>query len=368
MTPETRSADGPSCAQAPTPWVAIQRNPMSGSGKQCAELLTLIRHLRQHGLRPRLYSDRAELDAAIRPPHRRAALKAIVSAGGDGTLLDLLNRHPDLPIAVFPLGTENLVAKYLRLPRCGRTIARMIAAGRVETFDTATLNGRRFLIMASLGFDAAVLHRTHAARSGHISHWAYAVPILRELAGYAPPALRISVDDGPEVEGHFVIVGNLPRYALDLPLVPRANGHDGVLDIRIFRGGTRADLLRQLATILFDPAGTSEHVIEAHGQRVRSRPTARLRFQTDGDPAGTTPCAIEIQPAAVRLVVPESYRATGIAEEPLAQRTQFFGNPSSGEPLSGFHIATASICRARATSLSVIEWTRCVWIFTTTCA
>lgn len=281
---------------------------MSGSGKQARELLTLIRHLRRHGLRPRLYSDRAELDAAIRPPDRRAALKAIVSAGGDGTLLDLLNRHPDLPIAVFPLGTENLVAKYLKLPRCGRTIADMIAAGRVETFDTATLNARQFLIMASLGFDAAVLHRTHAARSGHISHWAYAVPILRELAGYAPPALRVTVDDGPEVEGHFVIVGNLPRYALDLPIVPRANGHDGVLDIRIFRGGTRADLVRQLATILFDPAGTSEHVIEARGQRVRISSDRPVAVQTDGDPAGTTPCDIEIQPAAVRLVVPESYR------------------------------------------------------------
>lgn len=291
-----------------TPWVAIQRNPHSGSGRQAAQLLELIRHLRRAGLRPRLYSDRRELDAAVCDPVRRGGLRAVVSAGGDGTLLDLLNRHPDVPIAVFPMGTENLVAKYLRLPQSGRIIAEMVARRRVEAFDAATLNGRRFLIMASFGVDAAVLHRTHAARSGHISHWAYAGPILHELRNYAPPTLRVAVDDGPAIEGHLVVVGNLPRYALGLPIVPMANGHDGQLDVRILRGAGLATLMGHLGRIVFDPGGTCPDIIHLRGTRMRIESDAPVHAQIDGDPGGSTPAEIVVQPATVRLIVPENYR------------------------------------------------------------
>lgn len=288
------------------PWVAIQRNPMSGSGKQTGLLLDLVRQLRRVGLRPRLYSSREALDTDVRDAVRGAGLKAIVAAGGDGTLLDLLNRHPDVPIVPFPLGTENLVARHLGLERCGRAVAELIAAGETRTFDAGRLNGRRFLVVASIGFDAAVLHRTHAGRRGHISHWAYAMPIVNELYLFDPPVLRVSVDDQPAVEGHVVVVGNLPRYALNLPLVPAADGHDGLLDIRVIPAGGSIELFRQFAGVLLEGVGAGEGWSAGHrlrGRRIRIESDRPVPVQADGDPAGTTPVEIIVEPAAVRLLV-----------------------------------------------------------------
>ena len=297
--------ENPTPADQP-PWVAIQRNPMSGSGRQADLLLELVRHLRRLGLRPRLYSKREALDADVRDAKRSKGLRAIVAAGGDGTLLDLLNRHPEVPIVPFPLGTENLVARHLGLERCGRATAELIAAGETRTFDAGRLNGRRFLIMASIGFDAAVLHRTHAGRRGHISHFSYALPIVNELRQFNPPKLRITVDDQPPVEGHIVIVGNLPRYALNLPLVPTADGHDGLLDVRVIPAGGSIELFRRLAGVLLEGFGAGAGWCggyQLRGKRIRVESDRPVPVQADGDPVGTTPVEIVIEPAAVRLLV-----------------------------------------------------------------
>ena len=42
----------------------------------------------------------------------------MVAAGGDGTLLEVLNRAPGVPVTMLPLGNENLVARF-----CGLSIA-----------------------------------------------------------------------------------------------------------------------------------------------------------------------------------------------------------------------------------------------------
>jgi diacylglycerol kinase (ATP) len=295
-------------AVASAPWVAIQRNPTSGSGRQVRPLLDLVRRLRELGLRPRLYSDRGELDRAVVNPQHRETLRAIVAAGGDGTLLDLVNRHPEVPIAVLPLGTENLVARYLKVPRCGRAVAEMIAQGRTESFDAGQLGERRFLIMASAGFDAAVLHRTHAARRGSISRLSYVPSIFRELAGYPYSTLHVHVDDQPPVHGHLIVVGNMARYAMNFPMTPMADVHDGELDVRIFRGAGFCSLLRHLAAMLFEPAGVHPEILHLRGRRIRIESDEPVPVQIDGDPARMTPVEIEVAPASALLFVPADYR------------------------------------------------------------
>src|SRR3990172_1338542 len=145
-----------------SPWVVIQRNPMSGTGQERGEILQLISGLKRHGFRPRLFSSRENLARFLERPGQREQTACIVAAGGDGTVSDVVNRFPGLPVAMLPLGTENLIARYLKLPRDGRALAELIAAGRKRRLDACTLGDRRFLIMAGFGFDADVVRRTHA--------------------------------------------------------------------------------------------------------------------------------------------------------------------------------------------------------------
>ena len=288
------------------PWVAIQRNPTSGAGRRNQPIRDLIRNLSQLGFKPRLYSRRADLDEAVKDPTRRESLVAVVAAGGDGTVLDLVNRHPNLPICVLPLGTENLLAKAIHVPRCGKTVAEIIARGNRRRIDLASLNGRHFLIMASIGFDAEVIHQVHKNRSGgHIKHSSYIGPILNAIKSYQPRTLRITVDDSPEVhEGQLAVIANLSSYALNLGVVPTADGTDGVLDSRVFQIGSSVDLLFQILSVLRRTHETSSSVARLRGRRFRIESDTPVPIQVDGDDAGTTPAEITVEPLALEFFVP----------------------------------------------------------------
>ena len=144
-----------------------------------------------------------------------------MAAGGDGTLANVINRHPDLPVAIFPAGTENLFARYLKVRPDGRRLAAIIHANRQQTFDSAMANDQRFLLMTSVGVDAHVVKCLHSQRVGHISRANYVMPALKGFFQYSYPGIRVrSVDGQHEYEGSHVIVTNVPEYGFRLKFAP----------------------------------------------------------------------------------------------------------------------------------------------------
>src|SRR5437763_7859184 len=230
--------------------VAILANPRAGAGKSHRLVEALVGALRGRGLSPTLCWQREELTELVRRGDAEE-LRCVVAAGGDGTLLEVLNRAPGLPVAVLPLGTENLVAGYCGVPRCARTLAEVIATGTPRQFDVARANGRTFCLMAGAGFDAAVVHRAHRRRRGHITRLSYAVPIVQALGDYRYPPIDAEVlDTGERLRGSLAFVFNVPRYGLGLPLAPEARPGDGLLDLYVFaRPGVLA-LARYLVAVL----------------------------------------------------------------------------------------------------------------------
>ncbi|MEW4487791.1 diacylglycerol kinase family protein [Thalassoglobus sp. JC818] len=314
-------------------WVAIQRNPKSGSGRQVREIKELISELRNRGIRPRLFSRRNELDTAVASCSAQQPLCGIVAAGGDGTLLDLINRHPKIPIAVLPLGTENLCAKYLGIPRSGSAVAKMVAEGHTSQFDIGSLISiptndqqgesaqvssetevtQRFIVMASIGFDAAVIHHMHAHRQGNIHRLSYLNPIAQVLKSYSYPELRVYVDDDPvPVVGRNVIVANLPSYALGLRVASNAEGNDGLLDVRVLQQGSLLGMFRYLALIYYRRHERVKDVISRQGSQIRIESDQPSPIQIDGDPAGMTPATITIEKRAGELFVPDSFKNSAL--------------------------------------------------------
>lgn len=288
------------------PWVAIQRNPRSGAGLQGKPIRNLIAELRRLGLRPRLYSKREELDKAVNDPIARESLKGIVAAGGDGTLLDVMNRHPNVPIAILPLGTENLCAKYLGMKRDGRQIANVVAQGKTVRFDVGRLGRQRFMVMASVGFDASVIHTVHAARKGHISRWTYIKPISYCLTQYRYPKVRVFIDDETEpTVGSLVVIANLPSYALGLKVASNARGDDGQLDVRVMQRGSIFHMFRYLGLIYYRWHEQVRDVVSLKGKRIRIESDEPVPIQIDGDPAGFTPVEINVEANVGELFVPK---------------------------------------------------------------
>jgi YegS/Rv2252/BmrU family lipid kinase len=275
------------------------------------------------------------LDQVTQQAHRLHAdgqLRCLVAVGGDGTAAELVNRTPaGLPIAIYPLGTANLLASYVGLRANPFAFAEMIAEGRSISFDAGCANGRVFLLMAGCGFDADVVRRLHERRSGHISKWSYAKPILSSIRSYQYPLLRISCEaKGDDCQAwsttaRWAFVANLPAYGGGLRLTPAADGTDGLLNVCTFQRGSLWHGLRYLGFVLARQHYRLADCTLASGCRLRIESDDQVPYQLDGDPGGTLPLEIEVLPARFQLMVPAACRlrasmraATAEATSPIA--------------------------------------------------
>ncbi len=208
-------------------------------------------------------------------------------------------------------------------------MAEIIAQGSTRRIDVGLLNGRRFMLMVSAGFDADVVHRVHARRQGNIRKSNYIQPILETLRSYRYPKMRVAVDgEGPPagavwraiatqerlpgaVPGRLVVVANLPEYALGLPVAGVAAGDDGLLDLRVFQRPSAFQMFRYLYKVARRQHEELADVRVARIRTVRIDSDVPVPIQCDGDPAGWTPAEVSVLPGALTLLVPQAAGAAG---------------------------------------------------------
>ncbi len=172
--------------------VLLVANPHAGKGPIRKRLERLVDALKRHRLEPELIANRDELAQRSKELLAAGRLRVAVGVGGDGTVAELVNRTaPGTPITMLASGTENLLSKYLEMPREPEEVAEIIAAGSVVRHDAGFANGRLFVLMVSCGFDAEVVRRLHEARRGHINHWSYLKPIWDTIRSYEYPEIHI---------------------------------------------------------------------------------------------------------------------------------------------------------------------------------
>ena len=288
--------------------VVISMNPNSGATDQHTVVDKLTTCLIDHGFEVLLLTDVAEMIEVV-GQHFGGRLRCVVAAGGDGTISLLANELPEnTPLAILPLGTENLLAKYLGVSAEPVALANMIVAGDCRQLDVGRANGKLFLVMASCGFDADVVHRLHSNRQGHIRHWSYAKPVVSAIRKYKYPKIRISLesndDHQPTVDPCWAFVFNVPRYAMNLPIAAEANPEDGMLDLCTFRGGSLFRGLFYLASVILRRHKHWTTSKTYHFKKLTMESDGEVPYQLDGDPGGTLPLTIEVIKGGVTLIVP----------------------------------------------------------------
>jgi diacylglycerol kinase family enzyme len=183
-------------------------------------------------------------------------------------------------------------------------LAKLIQAGVTVRLDAGRANGKLFLVMASCGFDADVVKRLHAGRRGHIRHWSYAWPIMSAIGQYQYPRIRMWVDEESQpISARWAFLFNVPRYAMNLPIMTDANSMDGRLDLCTFRGGNLMRGLYYLLAILTQQHRSWDESHCCRFRRLKIESDGLVPYQLDGDPGGELPLEIEVQPGFLRVVV-----------------------------------------------------------------
>ncbi len=303
--------------------VIVLHNPCAGAISKPQTIEKLTHELEYLGLRVQVFSDVERAIDATQRAIEQTRLRTVVAAGGDGTAALVANRFgDDTPITLFPMGTENLLSKYLGIRLDVKQVARMVKDGLVVRLDAAQANGRLFLIMASCGFDADVVRRMHNERQGHVTYLSYFKPFVDSIRKYRYPSLFVQcydVDSNQKlkpIKAKWAFCFNVPQYALGLPIVESAIATDGKLDVCTFRQGNLFNGVVYFFGILMRRHRRFKDTSVVQVKRVIIESDKPVPYQLDGDPGGYLPLEIQILPRRLCLVVsPHWASANGCQSE-----------------------------------------------------
>lgn len=233
--------------------------------------------------------------------------EAILVVGGDGTVAEVINGLVDqpAPLALFPTGTENLLARQFAFATNVRTVADLLVRGREMACDVGLINGRSFVAVCGIGFDAEVVAHLTRTRRGHIDYGSYFWPLWMTFFRHRFPPVRITADGERFFDGSGpVIVGNIARYAMGLPILKRACSDDGLLDICVLPCDSKIGLLRQAVNVVLNRHLNNGSALYRQAKHVVVESEERVAVQIDGDVGGFLPAEFTIRRGAISLLQP----------------------------------------------------------------
>ncbi len=160
----------------------------------------------------------------------------VFACGGDGTVMAVVTAlaGSDVTMAVLPAGTGNLLAANLGLGADPATGIQVAIEGGRRRIDVGVCEGRCFVVMAGMGFDAQMLAGTSEVAKKRIGWLAYVGGAVKHLRD-RPMRARIVLDGGAPMprRPRTVIVGNVGRLQGGVRLLTEADPADGKLDVAI---------------------------------------------------------------------------------------------------------------------------------------
>lgn len=236
----------------------------------------------------------------------------VLVAGGDGTVRVVCAELAGtaIPAAVLPGGTGNLLARNLGISLELDVALHELLDGSEQRIDSVLIEGDqlpgdRFVVMAGLGLDAAIIEDAPDDLKKRVGWAAYVVSTLKNL-NHPFVNVEIVVDDQPPVRrrARTVVIGNVGTLQANIPLFPDATPDDGRIDVVVL-APRRISHWPRLALGLVIKSWRERHVERFTGKRIQVRADRVVGRELDGDAiAEGTSLVAEVDPSALVVRVP----------------------------------------------------------------
>lgn len=247
-------------------------------------------------------------------------VSAVIVAGGDGTLFEVVNglaaaENLGVPVGIVPCGSGNDFCKTAKLPTAVEpaiaAIDQALASGAVKRFDLGLVNDRHYANSLAIGFDARVAHLANAIKeeTQKSGLTLYLTALFRVVFhDYYTHKIRLRLDGGAW-EDHDVLliaVNNGYVYGGGFKITPEADPADGLLDVCLVDAIPRWQVFWRLP---FAITGRHRWMKPAHFHKVAAaeiESETELPAALDGELIHDTGFHIEIRPGALSVLSPDS--------------------------------------------------------------
>ena len=235
----------------------------------------------------------------------------VIVAGGDGTFNEVINgilsskesaaKKKIVPLALIPLGTTNVLAKELNIPENVGKAVHLALTGTAKKISLGRINGRYFALMAGIGFDGEAVLRAKDSMKKISGKEAYIFSGINALIKYNPSLIEVKTSEGT-FTGYTAVVGKAKCYGGNFHVTPQASLTEPLLDLCLFKGKTRKDLIRFISGVIRERHLNFNDVFYGKFSELEITSNKEVHVQIDGDYFGTLPAKIDVVKDAISLV------------------------------------------------------------------
>jgi len=294
-------------------------NPTAGGGKRVRQLDEARRIFRSAGIETELQNTTAPAEATVLAQRAvRQARELVIVCGGDGTVNEVVNglACSQVPLAVLPAGTANVLAKELSLPwnlsraaeRITRAQYRRIALG-LAIPEQSSGEPRYFLSVAGAGADGALVSAVRPEikrKAGILAYWQEG---FRQLTRYDFPLFQTTMAGSAlNVDASLVIVGRTKHYGGPFKITTEADLLRPEFELAFVTTRSAWRYIAYLPLIWIGKLRSARYVrfYKTSSLQCATTGSSPVQIQVDGEPAGRLPVEFRIVPDALTLAIPDS--------------------------------------------------------------
>lgn len=221
----------------------------------------------------------------------------VVAFGGDGTLNEVANglAGTDLPVAVLPGGSTNVVCRTLGIPNdvvdATEHLLSLADDWQPRKIDLGMVGERYFVFACGVGIDATVVERVDAnpklkGRAGpYYYSWAGISAFYRKYR-VNPIKVRTTIDGHEPVDGVTTIVQNSDPFTYfasrPIRVCEGIAIDDGTLSVAVLKRANQRDMPTLLSSLFSETKPAARHKQVAHFGNVTHAIVETISTKKDG--------------------------------------------------------------------------------------
>ena len=281
--------------------IGIIFNPKAGSGKK--SILSEIIKILSETNTVTLLETKGPGDATEIAKKESANFDILVAAGGDGTINEVVNGiNPNTPLAIIPMGTANIVAIEAGISNNSKAICAAINQSKTKKAYVSTINNKKFILMAGIGYDAKVVNNINPKLKKIFGKLIFAIEGLKQF--FKLKEFNITVSTNNETHAaNWVLITNAKHYAGPHSITKRTNIFNENLVCYLFQDLTKLSFLYNLFLIIFfGDLSKSKKIKTIQSNSFDINSDNKTPIQCDGEPFGHLPATIQSNKEFINLI------------------------------------------------------------------